>query len=487
MRTLAFWAALIACLCGSPALAQAPLPDPAQRNFWYRSTDENTAIVFVHGILSNVRDCWLDPVGPGQTPQHFWPEMISKDPEFGSAGIYLAGYHTSTRSANYDIRQSALDVRDALVRDRVLDKQNIVFVAHSTGGIVVRQMLTRSPELFVGKNVGIVLIASPSLGSYWANRANVLIQMFGNEMAGQLRRGDAYLTGLHADFRELLQSRRLRIEGIERCENIMIVPIPLWFDQHLVVDKESCATYFGEPRVLPNTTHFTAVKPDSRTHPAYLAVRDFYVGPFQFLVRSTPSERLDLEITLQAKTRVMRDTTVQFPAHTFRTETCTAAATDTTRYRLPSGWKLRSVVGPTVTRSTGTEGGVRVELAGDTAVDVIATSRGGLDEAAACSHPGVLDYHLALIGQREGEHVFPELSVTRMTLDPRNPHRTIPYPHPVSDGAAPSWTYRVSLRGTTQRTTLALDLTERRPENSGVRTFVTADGKLVVDATAAFK
>jgi hypothetical protein len=44
-----------------------------------------------------------------------------------------------------------------------------------------------------------------------------------------------------------------------------------------VVTKESAGRYFGRTTVLPDTDHFTSVKPDSRSHPSYTLLRDFRV------------------------------------------------------------------------------------------------------------------------------------------------------------------------------------------------------------------
>ncbi|MEW5931591.1 MAG: alpha/beta hydrolase [Gemmatimonadota bacterium] len=235
------------------ASAVGGLPSPAERNIWYRYKDSNTVVVFVHGIFSNIRDCWhyKDSTNPARSA--YWPEMISRDAEFADAGIFLAGYYTAPGSRAYDIPQSAADIHDALVRrtrgqQRVIDKPNIIFVAHSTGGIVVRHLLYHNQDLFKGKNVGLVLIASPSRGSYYANYLRMLSSMFRNQMAQQLQVNNPYLDQLHYNFRDLLarqQDRGLLIKGIERCENHMIVVRDLWFDDKLVVDPDSCAAYFG--------------------------------------------------------------------------------------------------------------------------------------------------------------------------------------------------------------------------------------------------
>jgi predicted alpha/beta hydrolase family esterase len=64
----------------------------------------------------------------------------------------------------------SLHRKDPLLRPPVFSYDNIVFVAHSLGGVVVRYLLNSNREEFVKKNVGVLLYASPSFGSKQADR-----------------------------------------------------------------------------------------------------------------------------------------------------------------------------------------------------------------------------------------------------------------------------------------------------------------------------
>ena len=64
------------------------LPDPNQNNTWYRFNDSDTAVVFIHGVLSNSRTCWLNE-SDASGERCYWPELLAADDRFGKPAIYL--------------------------------------------------------------------------------------------------------------------------------------------------------------------------------------------------------------------------------------------------------------------------------------------------------------------------------------------------------------------------------------------------------------
>jgi alpha-beta hydrolase superfamily lysophospholipase len=82
----------------------------------------------------------------------------------------------------------------------VLSKQQIVFVAHSTGGLVVRQMLLNEPAAFSEKKIGLFLLASPSRGSEWATRASGLTKFIGHKMIDELASNSPFTVRLDKLF-----------------------------------------------------------------------------------------------------------------------------------------------------------------------------------------------------------------------------------------------------------------------------------------------
>jgi hypothetical protein len=164
----------------------------------------------------------------------------------------------------------------------VLSKKHVLFVCHSTGGIVVRYMLCHHPFAFKGKDIGLALIASPSRGSVWANVAGLAAKYYNQTLGQQLAWRGELVEDIHKNFKNLIhrndgpEGRGFTLFGMEACESKMIfrenVPKairvflpPRW----VVVTTESAGQYFQAVTKLPDTDHFSTVKPDGLTHPSH--------------------------------------------------------------------------------------------------------------------------------------------------------------------------------------------------------------------------
>jgi pimeloyl-ACP methyl ester carboxylesterase len=261
----------------SPAKGEPRLPDPGTNNLWYQDRGTDAALVFVHGILSDSRSCWLRA-----GPRVYWPDLVSRDCRFDRYSLYLGGYYTAIDAGAFKIQHCADELHRALARpDRpsassVLDRATLVFVCHSTGGIVIRYLLESRASEFTEKTVGLVLIASPSFGSAWATKLSWLSDFYNAQLAGQLEWGNSSLDDLDERFHRLIKERRIpHLLGVEAYENHFVFHRKLLPDRLVVVDKNSAGRYFAPPHLLAKTDHFTCAKPDSERHPAHELLVDF--------------------------------------------------------------------------------------------------------------------------------------------------------------------------------------------------------------------
>ena len=267
-----------------------PMPSDRENNFWYvrPSSATDVTVVFLHGIFSTSRSCWLysGSENSEQGKRVFWPDLFRTDQRLGSPAIYLAGYYTKPDAGDYPIAQCAKEVMDALQRPEldgtqaVLDADAVVFVCHSMGGIMARYLIERHQAVFRRKAVGLALLASPSLGSEWANVAGFAARYYNQHLAQQLEwKGDS-LSELHGRFRDLVDSRATEMPGLfgmEAAETKMIYRDSLpgvlqrWIlpNRLQIVEPLSAGQYFGEVTSLPDTDHFSIVKPYGFSHPAH--------------------------------------------------------------------------------------------------------------------------------------------------------------------------------------------------------------------------
>ena len=251
-------------------------------NLWYRCGRNECAVVFVHGILADSRSCWTHRTEDGEA-KVFWPDLIHDDDRLPPLDIFLGGYFTAIDAGEYGIDDCASELFGGLNRPdthqnpTVLSYSKIVFVCHSTGGIVARYMLEHYRKRFKGKTIGLILIASPSDGSKWANLFELLATIYKNKLGRQLMWRNWSLEALDRNFKELVHDpeKEFELKGVEAYENRFIVHRTFFPPIVRVVQPDSAGKYFGVPRHLRNTDHFSAVKPNSIEHPSHELVLDF--------------------------------------------------------------------------------------------------------------------------------------------------------------------------------------------------------------------
>jgi len=226
---------------------------------WLRKPANNTAVVFVHGILSSGETCWQHENGA------YWPALLQREPGLNGLGIYVYSYRTDIFSGNYQLGDVVDDLKERMRLDEVLQNQWLIFVCHSMGGIVVRQYLvTRALDLIEANiDIGLFLVASPALGSEYANWLSLFAKILGNSQAEALRftQDNAWLNDLDKNFMNLKAAGKLQLSGKELIEDNFIILKKFFRKQ--VVEPFSGARYFGEPYKVPHSDHFSIAKPEN--------------------------------------------------------------------------------------------------------------------------------------------------------------------------------------------------------------------------------
>jgi formylglycine-generating enzyme required for sulfatase activity/pimeloyl-ACP methyl ester carboxylesterase len=226
---------------------------------WLRKTDSGTTVVFVHGILSSGETCWKHDNGA------YWPGLLKSEKDFAAFGIYVYTYQTDFFSRNYSLNDVVDDLKSRLNREKLLPNQRLIFVCHSMGGIVVRKYLVeRAIELRENKTeIGLFLVASPSLGADYADWLKPMARFLGHSQAEVLRfnQDNLWLNGLDKEFRNLKENNWLPLRGKELIEDKFVI-LKRWWGKK-VVEPFSGARYFGEPLKIPKSDHFSIAKPEN--------------------------------------------------------------------------------------------------------------------------------------------------------------------------------------------------------------------------------
>ncbi len=288
------------------------IPERGVNNVWYQHSGADTAFVFVHGIFSDSRGCWLyrEPSrkGVNSSPrQVYWPRLIAEDPRFAGVDIFLAGFYTTPDANSYGLQDCAHAVYERLsipyepAKRPVIACKNLVLIGHSTGGIVIRYLLTRNFLELRDKNIGVVLIASPSTGSVYADRLKLLIRAYHNELGEILRTGDMLSKDVDDRFSEMVRDKAKYLPslmGAEACEHQIIFRKKLLgrlqhrfppLGRSLIVDPESAGRYFRPAERIPETDHFSIVKPASTHHGSHDFLYRFWYR-FGHMIGPAPQE-----------------------------------------------------------------------------------------------------------------------------------------------------------------------------------------------------
>jgi pimeloyl-ACP methyl ester carboxylesterase len=95
-------------------------------------------IVFVHGLHGG-RDSWRAANGA------YWPDLVKTDPRFAYSDVVVAEYPSPSSNGKMSSTQLADALWTHLRQDHVWEHREVVFLAHSLGGILVEEMLLRHP------------------------------------------------------------------------------------------------------------------------------------------------------------------------------------------------------------------------------------------------------------------------------------------------------------------------------------------------------
>jgi pimeloyl-ACP methyl ester carboxylesterase len=221
-------------------------------------------IVFVHGLHGS-RESWRASNGA------YWPDLIRTDPRFAYSDIEVAEYPTPASNGRMSSVQLADILWAHLKQDRVWEHSEVVFLAHSLGGILVEQMLLKHPAE-AAKVKFIVSYGTPHEGSTIARIASIydkdpllndLSDAGDNTFLTQLEnnwRGHNSVNGIH------------RFCAFESEDTTLTNGFGRYLKTHARVVSYFSATYGCDVTTPPqeiHADHVHMIQPTDRTSSAY--------------------------------------------------------------------------------------------------------------------------------------------------------------------------------------------------------------------------
>ena len=186
-------------------------------------------VVFVHGLTGDHKGTWTHSNG------EFWPSWLAV--EFPTLNIYSAGYDSSVTGSLRKGAGASLADRATILLDRLSSRvapdRPIVFVAHSLGGLVVKQMLRKAQDASnerrkrVGRQaLSVVFIATPHMGAHLATAMNALLRLATSKSVRELDYAADALIDLGQWFSTWAKNAGVAVEcyyEIEKCGGALVV------------------------------------------------------------------------------------------------------------------------------------------------------------------------------------------------------------------------------------------------------------------------
>lgn len=240
-------------------------------------------LIFLHGLTGDPKETW-------RNEESFWPDWLAED--FKHLNIYTAGYPASI-FAQWAKKEMDLFERASNLLEHMaglgLGKRPIIFVVHSLGGLIVKQILRRANDSGdedyrrIGDSTRLVIfLSTPHTG---ASLASVLKLIPGvSPHIELLANGTGFLDDLNQFYRNYT-SHRSDLKTVVYYEKFKTLKADI------VVTRESADPGVAktEPVAL-DKDHINICKPSSREDVVYLGVRRHIDNLYHTLVAHLPDE-----------------------------------------------------------------------------------------------------------------------------------------------------------------------------------------------------
>jgi pimeloyl-ACP methyl ester carboxylesterase len=242
------------------------------------SRPERGAVVFVHGLGGDAFGTWRRSEGD----KSFWPEWLEQDlPELEVWTLAYEAAVSNWTGTAMALPDRATNILAELIGEG-LHNRPLVFICHSLGGLVVKQLLRQAadrpgtPEGSVLEAVrGIVFIATPSAGSEVATWVDRFRSVFASTPAiKDLQADGPYLRDLAIWYRDRAPQEDIATLAFVENQNTGGLS---------VVDMTS-----GDPGVLGSrpipldANHIDICKPADRSATLYKRIRHFLEAELEF-------------------------------------------------------------------------------------------------------------------------------------------------------------------------------------------------------------
>lgn len=224
-------------------------------------------IIFVHGLGGDRIKTWQ------KTEDAFWPRWLAE--QFPSCRIYMIGYDSNKFAGilageGASIQDLALSIADQIA-SREEGAPHALLVAHSLGGLIIKQMLRRFAESAnpdfnsIGRSVaGVAFLGTPHQGAHAATALDILLRSFKSKQVKQLAYSDDTLIDLNEFFRSWVSRHNAAVRSFYETEKTGTV--------HIVDKVTANPGIVGSDPIAVQANHIDICKPPSKKAPVYASM-----------------------------------------------------------------------------------------------------------------------------------------------------------------------------------------------------------------------
>ncbi|TKV97806.1 hypothetical protein SEVIR_9G519100v4 [Setaria viridis] len=268
-------------------------------------------VVFVHGLRGGPFNSWRIADDKSSTTKAGLVESIDEDAgkegtcwprewlaaDFPQARFFTVKYKTNLTQwtgASLPLQEVSSMLLRKLVAAGVGNRP-VVFVTHSMGGLVVKQLLYQAKlnnyDNFLNNTVGLVFYSCPHFGSKLADMPWRMGLVFRPAPSiGELRSGSPRLVELNDFVRQRHNKGLLNVLSFSETQVTPIVEgYGGWALRMEIVPIESAYPGFGELVVLPSTDHINSCKPVNKNDPSYAETLAFLEKNFKLRLKRVES------------------------------------------------------------------------------------------------------------------------------------------------------------------------------------------------------
>jgi tetratricopeptide (TPR) repeat protein len=234
------------------------------------------SIIFVHGLGGHAYDTWRSAADDSS----FWPLWLAEDLQ--GVAVYTLSYEAPPSNwlgTSMPLQDRAVNVLEGLIGSPGLTAGPVVFICHSLGGLIVKQMLldldrqkeTRPEAAALLERVSqIVFMATPHTGSRQGSLLDRLrFLAWPSSIAKTLVANDPTLRAINVAYRGLADKRRGKLSHLVFYETRSTAA-------GTIVDEASADPGLaGRPPIPIDADHVKIVKPADRQSLQYARTRDF--------------------------------------------------------------------------------------------------------------------------------------------------------------------------------------------------------------------